>query len=114
MLNNNRRCADELQPFITDLKVQLLKQQLLHADVTGYYFEGQRNWLHTLCNDNYTYYAVQTKRGTEVMNDINVLAHYTGRLLHDYWKLYCEFANCQYRLCTSHHSRDLTFCHEIE
>ena len=114
LVNNNRRCADKLQPFITDLKAQLLKQPVLHADETGYYFEGQRNWLHTLCTDRYTYYAVHTKRGAEAMNDMGVLPNYTGRLVHDYWKSYYEFDNCKHRLCNTHHLRDLTFCHQVE
>lgn len=114
LVNNNRRCADKLQPFITDLKAQLLKQPVLHADETGYYFEGQRNWLHTLCTDSYTYYAVHTKRGAEAMNDMGVLPNYTGKLVHDFWKPYYEFDNCKHRLCNTHHLRDLTFCHQIE
>lgn len=114
LVNNNRRCADKLQPFIINLKLLLLKQPVLHADETGYYFEGQRNWLHTLCTDRYTYYAVHTKRGGEAMNDMGVLPNYTGKLVHDYWKSYYEFGNCQHRLCNTHHLRDLTFCHQIE
>ena len=113
LVNNNQRCAVNLQPFVEDLKSMLLKQPVLHADETGFYFNGQRNWLHTLSTDKYSFYAVHTKRGTEAMNDINILPAYKGRLLHDFWKSYYEYG-CDHSLCNGHHLRDLTFCHEEE
>jgi transposase len=113
LVNNNHRCAVKIQPFITDLKAILLKQPVLHADETGFYFEGQRNWLHTICTDKYTFYAPHIKRGTEAMHDIGVLPFYEGRLMHDFWKPYNEFG-CDHSLCNVHHLRDLTFCNEIE
>lgn len=113
LVNNNHRCASNLQPFIEDLKVKLLDEAVLHADETGFYFEGKRNWLHTLSTDEHSYYAVHTKRGTEAMNDINILPNYEGVLVHDFWKSYHDF-DCSHGLCNVHHLRDLTFCHEIE
>ena len=113
LVNNNHRCAVKLQPFITELKTVLLTQPVLHCDETGFYFEGQRNWLHTICTDNHTLYAPHIKRGSEAMHDTGVLPFYQGRLMHDFWKPYHEF-DCDHSLCNVHHLRDLTFCHEIE
>jgi transposase len=110
---NNHRCANNLQPFIEDLKAKLLKEPVLHADETGFYFEGQRNWLHAISTDDHSYYAVHSKRGTEAMNDINILPGYKGVLVHDFWKSYHDF-DCSHGLCNVHHLRDLTFCHEVE
>ena len=36
LVNNNHRCAVNLQPFIKDLKAVLLNQPVLHADETGF------------------------------------------------------------------------------
>ena len=113
LVNNNNRCAAKLAPFITDLKSTLLNQPVLHVDETGFYFEGQRNWLHTICTDKHTLYASHIKRGSEAMYDMGVLPFYDGRLIHDFWKPYNEF-ECAHGLCNVHHLRDLTFCHEIE
>lgn len=113
LVNNNQRCAVNLQPFITDLKATLLTQAVLHADETGFYFEGQRNWLHTISTDKHSFYAPHIKRGTQAMNDMGILPLYTGTLMHDFWKSYNEF-ECSHALCNVHHLRDLTFCHEIE
>ena len=113
LVNNNHRCAVNLKPFIKDLKAILINQPVLHADETGFYFEGQRNWLHTICTDKHSFYAPHIKRGAEAMHDMGVLPIYEGILMHDYWKPYNEFA-CAHSLCNVHHLRDLTFCHEIE
>lgn len=113
LVNNNQRCAVNIQPFVEDLKAVLLTQPILHVDETGFYFNGQRNWLHTISTDKYSFYAVHTKRGTDAMNEINILPAYKGRLIHDFWKSYYEFG-CDHSLCNSHHLRDLNFCHEQE
>ena len=113
LVNNNHRCAVKLQPFIKELKAALLNQPVLHVDETGFYFEGQRNWLHTICTNKYTFYASHIKRGTKAMHDMGVLPFYEGTLMHDFWKSYNEF-ECGHCLCNVHHLRDLTFCHEIE
>jgi transposase len=113
LVNNNTRCAVKLEPFITQLKSTLLNQPVLHVDETGFYFEGQRNWLHTICTDKHTFYGSHIKRGSEAIYDMGVLPFYDGRLIHDFWKPYNEFG-CTHGLCNVHHLRDLTFCHQIE
>lgn len=113
LVGNNQRCAGNLQPFIEDLKAKLLGEPVLHADETGFYFEGKRNWLHTLSTGRHSFYAPHAKRGTEAMKDIQVLPAYQGVLVHDFWKPYQEFG-CAHALCNVHHLRDLTFCHEVE
>jgi transposase len=113
LVNNNRRCAANLQPFIEDLKATLLKEPVLHADETGFHFEGQRHWLHTISTENHSFYAPHIKRGAEAMNDMKILPYYRGVLVHDCWKSYADF-DCIHSLCNVHHLRDLTFCHEVE
>jgi transposase len=113
LVNTNQRCAVNLQPFIEDLKTKLLCQPVLHADESGFYFEGQRNWLHTVSTEKHSFYAPHKKRGTEAMGDINILPAYKGTLVHDFWKSYHDF-ECSHALCNVHHLQDLTFCHEVE
>ncbi len=113
LVNNNKRFSSQLVPFIENLKEILLQQPVLHADETGFYYNGNRNWLHTLCTENHSFYMPHTKRGTEAMKDMGILPKYTGILVHDFWKSYNEFS-CAHALCNIHHLRDLTFCHEVE
>jgi transposase len=113
LVNNNHRCAVNLQSFMEDLKAALITEPVLHSDETGCYFEGKRNWLHTISTGRHSYYATHIKGGTQAMNDINIMPAYKGVLVHDFWKSYNEF-DCNHALCNVHHLRDLTFCYEIE
>lgn len=113
LVNNNHRCAENLQLFMTGLKGLLRAEPVAHVDETGYYFEGKRNWLHTISTEKFSYYAVHAKRGTEAMVDMDVLKLFKGTLVHDFWKSYLDFF-CAHALCNVHHVRDLTFCHEVE
>jgi transposase len=85
---------------------------VLHGDETGYYYNGQRNWLHVLCNEKFTLYMPHAKRGRQAMDEMGVLPQYTGTLVHDHWSPYYEYA-CKHALCNVHHLRDLTFCEEV-
>lgn len=112
LVNNNRRFGELLQPFIKKLRNKLLQQPVLHADETGYYYKGQRNWLHTLCTEKHTLYMPHEKRGKLAMDAMGVLPDYKGTLVHDFWKSYNEYP-CRHALCNVHHLRDLTFCEEV-
>jgi transposase len=113
LVNNNKRFAKNLIPFIDNLKVLLLQASVLHADETGFKVDGKTYWLHTHCTDEYTFYDVHEKRGKEAMDAIGILSLYKGVLVHDFWKPYNTF-DCKHQLCNVHHLRDLTFCHEVE
>jgi transposase len=113
LVNNNKKFALQLQPFIATLKEKLQLQPLLHADETGFTYNGKRNWLHTVCTEKHTLYAIHEKRGIEAMNEIGVLPTFTGHLVHDFWKPYNSY-DCKHNLCNVHHLRDLTFCAEVE
>ena len=112
LVNNNRRFGELLQPFIKKLRKKLLQQPVLHADETGYYYQGQRNWLHTLCTEKHTLYMPHAKRGKLAMDAMGVLPYYKGTLVHDFWKAYNDYA-CNHALCNIHHLRNLTFCEEV-
>lgn len=112
LVNNNRRLAVQLEPFIKKLKKKLLKQPVLHADETGYYYQGRRNWLHTLCTEKHTFYMPHAKRGKLAMDAMGILPDYKGTLVHDFWKAYNDYC-CNHALCNIHHLRDLTFCEEV-
>jgi len=109
----SKSCALGLQPFEQEVKKALCHSEVIHCDETGYYFCGQRNWLHVVATKELTYYYAHEKRGKEALDDIGILAEYKGVAVHDYWGPYLDY-DCEHVFCHAHHLRDLTFCIEQE
>jgi transposase len=103
----------KLEPWDNLLKVKMRTEALLHADETGVNVNGNRLWLHALCNPKYTLFSVHAKRGKEAMDEMGILPHFKGYLCHDHWKPYfCYF--CHHILCNAHYLRELTYLEEME
>ena len=88
------------------LRDQLVLSPVLHADETGTNINGDRYWIHCLCNESLTYFHVDTKRGQDAMERMGVLAKFRGQLVHDHWKPYFLYL-CTHVLCNAHHLREL-------
>lgn len=88
------------------LREQLVHSPLLHADETGSNINGVRYWIHCLCNESFTYFHIDLKRGREAMERMGVLSKFTGQLVHDHWKPYFLYL-CTHVLCNAHHLREL-------
>jgi len=102
---------DSLAGFEEEVKRQLLRADVLHADETGLRVNRQLYWLHVLSTALITWYGVHPKRGLQAMNAFNILPHFAGWLIHDFWKPYLTFL-CAHGLCNAHHLRELTFVYE--
>lgn len=92
--NFNRRAFDKLEAFDSWVKYQLTHSALLHVDETGINVNGKRHWLHCASNLEYTYYYPHERRGTEAMDEINILPQFIGVLCHDHWKPYYTHLFC--------------------
>lgn len=88
------------------LRNQLFSSPVLHADETGTNINGDRYWIHCLCNESLTYFHVDPKRGQDAMERMGVLARFSGQLVHDHWKPYFLYL-CTHVLCNAHHLREL-------
>ena len=96
--------------------VEEIRQQLQRADVVGFDESGCRiearlQWLHVASTDRLTYYHVHPKRGTPAMDAVDILPHFEGRAIHDFWSAYLRY-DCKHGLCNAHHLRELIFVHE--
>jgi len=108
IVSANAKLYETLQEPEQRIKEALLSQQLLHVDETGLRVTGKLHWLHTVCNKAYCYLFVHEKRGKQALYSAgSLLPDYTGCALHDCWKSYFEFENCEHALCNAHILREL-------
>jgi transposase len=105
----NKRTYDACEDMSEDIKDKITKASVAHFDETGCRVEGKREWLHVASTQTETYYDVHAKRGQEAMDDIGILPGFKGRAVHDHWKAYFAYTNCDHGLCNSHHIRELSY-----
>lgn len=111
LYNFNLRAYHLLEHVEDHIKLQLLEEALLHADETGIKVGKKKVWLHCVSSPLWTYLYPHTSRGTEAMEEMDVLPNYTGVLCHDHWKAYFTYI-CLHALCNAHHLRELDRAYE--
>jgi transposase len=105
---------DNLADFEEKSKLELTQSEVIHNDETGISVAGKQRWLHVTSTEELTHYAVDTKRGKEATDRIGILPFFHGTSVHDGWKAYFGYEECQHALCNVHHLRELTFFEEEE
>jgi len=113
LVNFKRETARKLEELEFDCaaKYALATSDLMHSDETGINIGGKRVWLHGASNKIWSWFEPHTKRGSEAMDDIDILPYFSGVLCHDHWKAYYQY-DCSHSLCNAHHLRELTRAHE--
>ncbi|MDA7949831.1 MAG: IS66 family transposase, partial [Hyphomicrobiaceae bacterium] len=111
LFNFNHEAYELLEKFEFLSKEQLIDSHCIHADETGININGKRLWLHTTCNDQWTYFHPHHKRGKEAMDAMGILPYFKGIVCHDHWKPYYTYT-CLHSLCNAHHIRELTWSAE--
>ncbi len=87
--------------------VENIKADVVNCDETGTRVEGTNYWVHSACNEEYTYLSVQRKRGNEGMTETGFLPDYKGIIIHDCWSPYWSFQNVLHGLCCARLLREL-------
>lgn len=100
--------ATTVVPITEAIKDALIQADVAHADETGFYIQGQRVWLHSVSNEELTYYEPHAQRGQKATQDIGILPQFGGTLVHDAWPAYFRYQLLYHALCNAHHLRDLT------
>lgn len=104
--NFNQDAYERLEFFDSWVKEQLTAAPLIHVDETGINIGGTKRWLHTVSNDQLTYFYPHPKRGCEAMDEMNILPEHKGIMCHDHWKPYFKYGGA-HALCNAHHLREL-------
>lgn len=109
LCNMTKRSYSACEDMSEDIKATIIKASVAHFDETGCRVEGDRDWLHVASTATETHYEVHEKRGQEAMDAIGILPAFKGRAVHDHWKAYFAYENCDHGLCNSHHIRELAY-----
>jgi transposase len=109
ILDANTAVVDQIEPSLEATWRQLIASPVVHFDESGLRVEGNLNWLHVASTEWLTYYTVHPKRGQDGMRAMGILPVLEGRAMHDHWKSYFTFDQCQHALCNAHHLRELQF-----
>lgn len=88
---------------------ELLKTKAINVDETSLRVDKKNHWIHTYSSGDITLKFLHRKRGTEAIDDINIIPRYKGTIIHDCWASYLSYSGCQHGLCGSHLLRELTF-----
>ena len=98
-----------IAPATEAVKALLREAAVLHVDESGLQVHGKLHWLHVASTARLTSYEVHAKRGYEAMEEAGILGAFTGTAVHDHWKPYFKYDECNHALCNAHHLRELRF-----
>ena len=113
LANMVKSCSEGLIETELKIKRKLRRSPLIHLDETGIRVENNGHYIHVTSNSRLTHYAVDSRRGSTAMQEIGILPHYRGRVVHDGWVAYKFYTECKHSLCVGHLLRELTFFEEL-
>lgn len=109
IVNFQQVAYERLADFEAQLKVGLSNSPAIFCDETGMRVKLQNHWMHTVCNDRYSYFHIDPKRGQEAMDRMGILPDYQGIAHHDAWSSYFGYQKADHSLCNAHLLRELIF-----
>jgi transposase len=86
----------------------LLKSTAMHVDETSLRVDKKNHWIHVYSAGDVTLKFLHPKRGTEAIEEVNIIPRYSGTIIHDCWSSYLTYNHCDHALCGSHLVRELT------
>jgi len=105
--------AAGLEPFLAELRAQLVAADVLHADETGARIAGARWWFHVACTDLLTLLDCHERRGAEAFSDMGVLPFLLRRARHRRPEAVLVDRLAEHALCCAHLLRDLASVAQI-
>jgi transposase len=97
-----------LEQWESSATERLLKSPALNVDETSLRVDKKNHWIHVYSGEDITLKFLHGKRGTEAIEEINIIPRYSGTIIHDCWSSYLTYNHCGHGLCGSHLIRELT------
>ena len=114
IINFNKKAYEKLEDFESILKNTLTQSDVLHEDETWIRMNWELHRIHVACNLLLTYYFPHKKRGKEAIDAMNILIHFSWKLITDHWSAYWMYYLFIHFFCNAHHLRELTWVTENE
>ena len=92
----------------------ILEKELVHVDETGMKINGRIDWMHTLTNENGSYFVRTKSRGDKECGPLYLLREYEGIVMHDHFKSYQNLQKCNHAECNAHIDRYLKCGIEVD
>jgi len=99
-------CFRNLAGVEEKIRDLLAGAQVLNVDETGMRVNGIRQWLHVASTEILTAYGHHRKRGSQAMDDLQILPRFRGTMVHDFWAPYFRYPS-GHALCNAHLLREL-------
>ena len=92
--------------FLSVVADLLREAPAVHFDETGARVEGSLHWVHVASTTLYTFLYCHEKRGSDALDNGDIITKMAGVAVHDGWKPYRTY-EVAHGLCNAHHAREL-------
>jgi len=101
------KCFHKLKGATNYIKNKLIKAEVINCDETGIDVNGHVHYCHVISTEKLTFYFHNRSRGSRAMKKMEVLPRFKGVAVHDFWKPYFKYKNCEHAVCNVHILREL-------
>lgn len=109
LLNFIQRLYFSLEQWELSATEQILKSPAMNVDETTLRVDKKNQWIHVYSAGDITLKFLHAGRGTEAINDINIIPRYSGAIIHDCLAAYFTYTHCEHGVCGAHIVRELEF-----
>jgi len=102
VVNIIHELSSELDETLDTIRAHLIASAILCADETGCRVNGRLDWMQIYCNESYTLFARNEKRGGLLAENDELLLFFTCVLVHDHFKTYYKYQHITHAECNAH------------
>ncbi len=88
---------------------KLLSAPAIYCDETSMRVNKVNYWVHSYSYGEITLKFIHLARGSDAIEEIGIIPHYGGTLVHDRWGAYSTYENVDHAFCGAHLLRDLKY-----